>query len=62
MMILSFKPQFVPKILDGTKKHTIRADKHNRWHNKMTIHFATGVRTPQYEKFDEKTCCATINI
>ena len=30
-MILSFKEQFVNKILNGSKTTTIREDKHNRW-------------------------------
>ncbi len=39
-MILGFKEQFVEKIQNGIKKHTIRADKNNRWRDGMTIHFA----------------------
>lgn len=50
-MILSFNPQFVPKILYGTKKQTIREDKKNRWKVKTPIHFATGVRTKNYKQF-----------
>lgn len=49
-MILGFKPQFVPKILDGTKLHTIRSG--NRWKPGMSIQMATGVRTPQYNQFN----------
>lgn len=48
-MILSFKEQFIPKILDGTKIHTIREDKKNRWEAGKKIHFATGVRTKNYK-------------
>lgn len=50
-MILSFNPQFVPKILAGTKKQTIREDKTNRWKVGNAIHFATGVRTKNYKQF-----------
>lgn len=50
-MILSFNPQFVPKIEAGTKIHTIRTDIHKRWKRGNTIHFATGVRTKNYKNF-----------
>ena len=55
-MILSFKKQFVQPILDGTKVHTIREDKGNRWTVGKKIHFATGVRTKNYEQFMEGEC------
>lgn len=55
-MILSFKRQFKQKILNGTKIHTIRLDPHNRWNPGMKIHFATGVRTKNYEQFMEGKC------
>ena len=44
-MILSFskenieKRNFKEKILNGTKIHTIREDKHNRWKETMSIQF-----------------------
>ena len=44
-MILSFskenieKRSFKEKILNGTKIHTIREDKHNRWKETMSIQF-----------------------
>lgn len=47
-MILGFKPQFVQPIIDRTKIHTIREDKHNRWVPGKVIHMATGVRTKSY--------------
>lgn len=50
-MILPFKPQFVSKILSGSKVHTIRKDEKNRWQVGKKIHFATGVRTKQYHCF-----------
>lgn len=55
-MILSFKPQFENKILDGVKIHTIREDKNNRWEVGRKIHFATGVRTSKYNQFKEGIC------
>lgn len=50
-MIISFKPQFVTPILNGTKIHTIREDKHNRWKPGKLMHMATGVRTKNYNCF-----------
>lgn len=41
-MILSFKKQFLDPIITGSKIHTIRADKPNRWKPGNKIHFATG--------------------
>lgn len=61
-MILGFKKQFVPKVLDGTKPHTIREDGHDRWKAGRIIHFATGVRTKFYNKFKEDTCKGTQKI
>lgn len=63
-MILGFSKEFswgeptnfVEKIKNGRKIHTIREDKHRRWRKGMTIHFATGVRTPDYWQFEEMTC------
>jgi hypothetical protein len=61
-MILGFKKQFVSKILDGTKKHTIREDATNRWKEGRLIDMATGVRTKQYNKFTEQICIGTQKI
>ncbi len=61
-MILGFKHKFVPLILSGMKRHTIREDKTNRWTKGKKIHFATGVRTKQYRQFDEKECISTQTI
>ena len=55
-MVLGFKKQFVPKILDGAKIHTIREDKTRRWKKGMEIHFATGVRTKDYDQFKGGEC------
>lgn len=55
-MILGFKPQFKPKIQSGSKIHSIRIDKNNRWKPGRKIHFATGVRTKNYECFKEDEC------
>ena len=61
-MILSFKKQFQQPILEGTKIHTIREDKPNRWKSGNKIHFATGVRTPNYKCFKEGKCASIQNI
>ena len=58
-MVLSFRPQFVPKILDGTKIHTIRENAGNRWKKGNLINMATGVRTPYYNEFSKRVCCGT---
>lgn len=55
-MVLSFKEQFIPKILDGSKIHTIRRDPERRWQKGVKIHFATGVRTKDYNQFHEGVC------
>ena len=41
-MILTFKPQFVEPIKNGTKIHTIREDKKGRWKPGTKIHFWNG--------------------
>jgi len=42
-MILTFsKTEFVNRIKNGMKVHTIRVDKHNRWKIGMKIHFWLG--------------------
>ena len=61
-MVLSFKPQFVEPILNGTKVHTIREDSFNRWKNGMKIHFATGVRTKEYKQFKSGFCMGIQSI
>lgn len=66
-MVLPFKKQFVQPILSGTKIHTIRLDKHNRWHAGKSIQMATGVRTKAYHQFNDdradiKKCISTQKI
>ncbi len=61
-MILAFKPQFVKPILNGTKIHTIREDKPRRWKSGKDIHFATGVRTKNYNCFKEGKVISTQRI
>ncbi|MCD8178073.1 MAG: hypothetical protein LUE98_11875 [Tannerellaceae bacterium] len=61
-MILPFKEQFPSLILDGTKIHTIREDKTGRWQAGKKIHYATGVRTKNYQCFKEGICTGTQEI
>lgn len=61
-MVIGFKPQFVDKILNGTKIHTIREDQYGRWHPGMTMHMATGVRTKNYKQFHEAKCISVQEI
>jgi hypothetical protein len=55
-MILPSKERFVEPIMGGTKIHTIREDRHNRWREGMKIHMATCVRTKKYHCFREEVC------
>ena len=48
--------------MDGTKIHTIREDKHKRWKKGRLIHFATGIRSKNYNQFYEKVCTGVQNI
>lgn len=61
-MLIGYKPQFHAKILDGTKKHTIRTDTHNRWRAGMAMHQSAGVRTKQYKLLRLDTCTGTQKI
>ena len=61
-MILGFKPQLKQPILDGIKIHTIRMDKKKRWRKLMKIHYATGVRTKNYNEFKRGVCTGTQRI
>jgi hypothetical protein len=53
-MILGFKQQFLTAIKNGSKIHTIRLDKNNRWKAGEIAHMATGVRTKNYKCFELK--------
>lgn len=68
-MILGFKTinpktkeptNFVQKIMDGTKIHSIRQG--NRWKPGMLIHAATGVRTKNYNRFKMLSVISVQNI
>jgi len=59
-MIISFKPQFVPKILAGTKIHTLREDKTNRWQAGRKMHMYTGRYTATDRQFVKKAECVSV--
>ena len=61
-MVIAFQKQFKDVILSGSKKHTIREDKHNRWKPGMKMHMASGVRTKDYNQFYEAVCVSTQKI
>ena len=61
-MILGFQKQFIPKILAGTKVHTIRKDPRSRWLKGMKIHFASGIRTKNYQQFYAGVCTGVQDI
>lgn len=61
-MVLGFKERFKQPILIGTKIHTIREDKQNRWREGRIIHMATGLRTPKYHCFRKDVCHGTQRI
>jgi len=69
-MILGYKKKFPwgtetnfkRKILDGTKKHTMREDSHDRWHAGKKIQHAHGVRTKQYDHFADGECKSTQKV
>lgn len=55
---------FVDKIKDGKKIHTIRTPRkgNTEWREGMDIHFATGVRTPDYNEFATGVCTGVQDI
>ena len=62
-MILGFMSKFdgqptdfIQKISDDIKLHTMREDIHKRWKAGRTIQFCTGVRTKQFKQHLEKPC------
>lgn len=59
-MILAFNKQFVKLIKNGSKIHSIRVDKHNRWKAGRSIQMATGVRTKKYKCFSKKHSCISV--
>lgn len=50
-MTLAFKDRFVDLVIAGTKLHTIREDRHARWHVGRAIQFYKNTRTPLTKKF-----------
>lgn len=61
-MDLSFKPQFKEPINQGTKIHSIREDKHNRWKPGRLLQGVTGARSKRYNVFFKSKCVSTQHI
>ena len=61
-MVLSFNQNFPEKILNGTKIHTIREDRHNRWKAGRSIQMSILVRTSKQRKFADKECTGVQSI
>jgi len=61
-MVLGFNRKFIGPIMNGTKIHTIREDKNNRWKPANTIHMAVGVRTKNYTQFALHNCISVQTI
>jgi hypothetical protein len=59
-MILNFKKEFKPLILDRVKKTTIRQG--NRWKEGGKIHFYTGSRTKDAEQFAAGTVLQVVPV
>jgi hypothetical protein len=62
MPLIGFKEQFVSKILDGTKKHTIRSPRKNPIKVGETLILATGVRTKKYKEIKRVQCVSVHDI
>jgi hypothetical protein len=56
MVAYSFKSMFAPKILDGTKRQTIRADRKRHVRPGEELQLYTGMRTRQCRLIARVTC------
>ena len=61
-MILGFKERFIMPILELTKLHTIREDKHNRWVAGRLLQVCTGVRSKNYKEHTRFLCSGVQEI
>jgi hypothetical protein len=57
MPVLNFKPQFVPFILDGTKRHTIRATRKYPIKPGDHLFLYTGLRQKNARMLMKTSCC-----
>lgn len=55
-MILGFKKEFESPIVGGSKIHTIREDRKDRWDEGKKIHFVIGNRTKNYKQIKLGEC------
>lgn len=56
-MLLGFIKMMKAPILKGTKIHTIREDKGERWYEGVKIHMCTGARTKHCDVFKSDEVC-----
>ena len=56
IMIIGFKNQFIESIMDGTKIHTIRIDKYERWKSGNSIQMVCNFRTKEQRQFNSSIC------
>ena len=62
MPLLGFKEQFAEKILDGTKKHTMRNPRKIPIQAGDTLYMYTGLRTKDCKHICNKTCVRVAKI
>ena len=62
MPAYSFNKRFVPMVLDGTKRQTIRARRKNPAKVGSTLYLYSGLRTSNCKKLREEKCKATTTI
>jgi hypothetical protein len=62
MPAYSFNERFVPMVLDGTKRQTIRARRKNPAKVGDTLYLLSGLRTRNCKRLREETCKATTTI
>jgi hypothetical protein len=55
-MIVGFDDRFAQAIEGGTKKHTLREDKKNRYYAGCLLHLSTGVRTKNHRRLKDTVC------
>ena len=62
MPVIGLKNQFVPLILNGTKRQTIRSTRKRPFKNGDILYLYKNHRTPQAEKIGEYECKSVENI
>jgi hypothetical protein len=65
MVAYNFRPRFAPKILDGSKIHTLRDERWTRHRHAQagdTLQLYTGQRTPRCQLVARRTCLGIARI